>query len=101
MESRFEYDKKEIGRRLRYYRKKSKLSAEDVREYLSLGSVQAIYKWENGVTIPAVDNFLALMELYGIDSFSMIAPKKIEVDSNRLIYIECYKSKKSYCVYSA
>lgn len=101
MKSRFEYDKKEIGKRLRYYRKKSKLSAEDVKKYLSLGSVQAIYKWENGVTVPAVDNFLALMELYGVDSFSMIVPKKTEVNSDGLIFIECYKSKKCYCVYSA
>lgn len=64
---RFEYDKKLIGERLRFYRKKCNLTAEDVKEYLSLGSVQAIYKWENGTTIPAVDNFFALMELYGYE----------------------------------
>lgn len=75
---RFEYDKKAIGQRLRYYRKKCNLTAEEVRDYLSLGSVQAIYKWENGVTIPAVDNFLALMELYEIDSFNAIVKPLLE-----------------------
>ena len=97
---RFEYDKKVIGERLRYFRKKSKLSAEDVRRFLSLGSVQAIYKWENGVTIPAVDNFLALMDLYGIESFRTLVPQPKEFDINKLIFIECYESKRTYCVYS-
>ena len=95
---RFEYDKKVIGQRLRYYRKKCNLTAEEVREYLSLGSVQAIYKWENGVTIPAVDNFLALMELYGVDSIRKIT-KQDDWEQMLPIFIECHKSKVTLCVY--
>ena len=95
---RFEYDKKSIGEKLRYYRKKCNFTAEEVREYLSLGSVQAIYKWENGVTIPAVDNFLALMELYGIDSFQMIVEHRIFSIQNP-IFIEDHRNKSVYCVY--
>ena len=100
MKTRFEYNKKEIGRRLRYYRKNAKLSADEVRRYLSLGSVQAIYKWENGVTIPAVDNFLALMELYGVERFDMITAGTDE-PKEELIFIECYNNKISYAVYVA
>lgn len=99
--SRFEYDKKAIGRKLKYYRKKCNLSVEEVREHLCIGSVQAIYKWENGTTIPAVDNFLALMELYGIESFYMIAKKGIGIDIDNPIIIECHSSKETYCIYAA
>ena len=95
---RFEYDKKLIGERLRFYRKKCNLTAEDVKEYLSLGSVQAIYKWENGTTIPAVDNFLALMELYGIDSFrKLIKPKGFNLLNP--LFIECHKTGMTFCAY--
>lgn len=100
MKKRFEYDKKRIGSRLRYFRKKRNLTAEDVRKILQLGSVQAIYKWENGVTIPAVDNFLALMELYDITTFEMLTKNSISLDIDSIFFIECFKSKKTFCVYS-
>ena len=100
MKKRFEYDKKTIGAKLRFYRQKKNLTAEEVREYLNIGSVQAIYKWENGITMPAVDNFLALMELYEINSFDMLL-KKIPVwDPEQLFFIECHESKQTLCVYN-
>ena len=43
---RREYDMKQIGQNLRRLRISKKLSVEDVRKYLCLGSVQAIYKYE-------------------------------------------------------
>ena len=66
MKNRPEYDKRIIGRNLRRCRIAKNLSVEDVREYLQLGSLQAIYKWEEGKCYPQADTFLALMQLYGI-----------------------------------
>ncbi len=64
MKQRTEYDPKVIGRNLRRLREKKHLTVEQVREYLCLGSVQAIYKYETGVGYPQADTMLALMELY-------------------------------------
>ena len=59
-----EYDMKLIGQNLRRLRISKKLSVEDVRKYLCLGSVQAIYKYEKGKCYPQADTMFALMELY-------------------------------------
>lgn len=61
---RTEYDMKVIGRNLRRLREKKHLTVEQVREYLCLGSVQAVYKYEAGAGYPQADTLLALMELY-------------------------------------
>ena len=50
MNHRTEYDLKEIGRNLRTCRERKNLSVEEVRQYLCVGSAQAIYKWEEGVS---------------------------------------------------
>ena len=55
---------KVIGSNLRKCREEKKFSVEEVKNYLRIGSVQAIYKWEEGKNYPQADNLLALMELY-------------------------------------
>ena len=46
MIDRLEYDAKSIGRNLKHLRKAKKLTVDEVRKYLGVGSVQAIYKYE-------------------------------------------------------
>ena len=65
MKYRPESDMKLIGRNLRRLREAKHLSVEEVREYLRLGSVQAVYKYERGKGYPQADTMFALMELYG------------------------------------
>ena len=65
MNHRTEYDLRIIGRNLRRLREDRHLTVEQVREYLCLGSVQAVYKYESGTGYPQADTMLALMELYG------------------------------------
>lgn len=65
LRQRPEYDMKLIGRNLRRLRKAKGLSVDDVRKYLCMGSVQAVYKYEGGKSYPPVDTMFALMELYG------------------------------------
>jgi transcriptional regulator with XRE-family HTH domain len=72
MGTRPEYDFKIIGRNLRRLRIRQKLSVEDVREYMQLGTVQAIYKWERGDSLPQADSLLALMELYHVHNFDVL-----------------------------
>ena len=65
MEHRKEYSLKLLGRNLKSLRKAKGYTVEEIREYLCLGSAQAIYKYENGRGYPKADSLLALMELYG------------------------------------
>lgn len=64
MNRRPEYDAKRTGQNLRRLRQKCGYTAEQVRDYIGIGTVQAIYKWERGDCFPALDNFFALAELY-------------------------------------
>ena len=64
MRKRPKYDMKIIGENLRRLRCEKGLSVEEVREYLCLGSVQAIYKYEQGKGYPQTDTMFALMDLY-------------------------------------
>lgn len=54
-----------VGKNLKRLREAKNLSVDDVREYLRLGSVQAVYKYESGKSYPQADTMFALMELYG------------------------------------
>ena len=63
MFDRTEYNMKLVGRNLRILRERSGLSVKEVMHYLDLGSVQAIYKYENGISYPPLDKFLAMMNL--------------------------------------
>jgi transcriptional regulator with XRE-family HTH domain len=64
MRQRPEYDLSVIGKNLRRLREEHNLTVENVREYLCLGSVQAVYKYEQGKGYPQADTMFALMELY-------------------------------------
>lgn len=49
---------------LKLYRKESGLTQEQVAEKLNV-SRQAVAKWENGDTLPDIENCIALADLYG------------------------------------
>ena len=76
---RREYDKKLVGRKLKRLREKQSLSVEEVRQYLMLGSVQAIYKYEAGYNYPQADVLLALLELYEADYRELICEQITDV----------------------
>ena len=72
MTYRPEYNMKIVGKNLKRLRVAKNLSVDEVREYLGLGSVQAIYKYEEGKSYPPADTMLALMELYEANLYDMI-----------------------------
>lgn len=78
MYCRPEYDMRQIGRNLRRLRERKNLTVEQVREYLCLGTVQAVYKYETGKSYPQTDTMFALMELYDADLYDVIG------ESNKL-----------------
>ena len=53
-------DKKKTGINLRLMMDERGITVKDVQQYLGLGSVQSVYHWLNGLSMPTVDNLYAL-----------------------------------------
>lgn len=90
MRNRPEYDMKIVGQNLKRLRESNGLTVEEVREYLRLGSVQAIYKHESGRAYPQADTLLALMELYGVGVSEIVGKYEEGVMPSSVVYIEEY-----------
>lgn len=54
------------GQNIRKYMERDGLKVRDIQEYISFASVQGIYKWLNGKTLPNIDNMVALSCLFGV-----------------------------------
>ena len=59
-------DKKKTGINLRLMMDECGLTVKDVQKYLGLGSVQSVYHWLNGLSLPTVDNLYALSYLFQV-----------------------------------
>lgn len=57
-------DRRKTGINLQKIMAQRNLTVRDVKEYLGLGSVQSVYHWLNGISLPTVDNLYALSELF-------------------------------------
>lgn len=55
-----------LGKRIGMLRKEKKISQESVAESLGV-SRQAVSKWENDLTVPDMENLIALAKLLGVD----------------------------------
>lgn len=78
-------DKRETGIRLRRIMDEQGFTVKDVQEYLGLGSVQSVYHWLNGLSMPTVDNLYALSYLFQMPVDDMICGNrdKIYTDENQ------------------
>ena len=65
-------DRKATGVRLRQLMDEKGFDVKLLREYLGLASVQSIYHWLNGISIPTVDNLYALSQLFEVPIDDMI-----------------------------
>ena len=60
---RTDYDARWIGRNPKRLRIQKKLTVDEVRRYLGVGSVQAVYKYESGKSYPPSDAMLSLIHI--------------------------------------
>ena len=72
-------DKKKTGIHLRRNMDERGLSVKDVQQYLGLGSVQSVYHWLNGLSMPTIDNLYALSELFQIPVDDMLCGNRRHV----------------------
>lgn len=80
--NRKEYDLKVVGANLKRLREQKGYSVAEVRDYLQLGSVQAVYKYESGKNYPQADTLLALMELYDASLEDIVGGGNVTADKD-------------------
>ena len=67
---------KETGINLRRIMDKRGITVKDVQKYLGLGSVQSVYHWLNGISMPTIDNLYALSELFQVPMDAIVCGNK-------------------------
>ena len=74
-------DLKATGQQIVRLRKERGLTVRDMQDYFGFDAPQAIYKWQNGQTLPSVDNLFALSVLLEVPMNAIL----IQMNSPRLI----------------
>lgn len=90
MRYRREYDIRMVGQNLRRLREAKNLTVEEVRAYLQLGSVQAVYKYAAGRSYLPTDAMFALMQLYQADLYDILCDceKRPALESVRITQVQ-------------
>ena len=57
---------KATGENIVRLRKEVGLSVKDIQDACGFGTPQAVYKWQQGLALPTVDNLLVLATLFGV-----------------------------------
>ena len=78
-------DKKKTGIHLRRIMDSLGITVKDVQQYLNLGSVQSIYHWLNGQSMPTIDNLYALSELFQIPIDAMVCGNRKPIQTEYVL----------------
>lgn len=57
-------------------RKKNGLTVKDLQEIFGFATPQAIYKWQQGLSIPSIDNLIVLANVFGVHIDEIIVVEK-------------------------
>lgn len=58
-------DMVKTGKNIEYMRKQAGLSVKDLQQIFGFATPQAIYKWQHGTALPAIDNLIVLAVVFG------------------------------------
>lgn len=75
-------DKRKTGIHLRKLMDERNLSVKDVQQFLGLGSVQSVYHWLNGKSMPTIDNLYALSTLFQMPIDDLVCGNREPIGSN-------------------
>ena len=92
-------DRKRTGIRLRRVMDERGLSVKDVQQYLELGSVQSVYHWLNGLSMPTIDNLYALSELFQILIDAMVCGNRKPIQAEYVLKNQTTQQRRMH-VYS-
>jgi transcriptional regulator with XRE-family HTH domain len=59
-------DLKATGQNIKTLRKSAGISVRDLQAVLGFTNPQAIYKWQNGDSLPSIDNLVILASVLGV-----------------------------------
>ena len=67
------------GKNITRLRKSAGISVKDMQNVFGFGTPQAIYKWQNGTSLPTVDNLVMLAGLFDVtvDEILIVVKKTI------------------------
>ena len=92
-------DKRETGVNLRRIMDKHGITVKDVQKYLGLSSVQSIYHWLNGITMPTIDNLYALSELLQVPIDAIVCGDRKTILPEPIVMIENPRLRRIYAYY--
>jgi len=69
-------DMMKTGQNIIILRKKAGLSVRDLQDAFGFGTPQAIYKWQQGLALPTIDNLVVLADLLGVKIDDIIVTDK-------------------------
>ena len=69
-------DMVKTGQNIIILRKKAGLSVRDLQDAFGFGTPQAIYKWQQGLALPTIDNLVALAALLDVAIDDIIVTDK-------------------------
>ena len=61
------------GENIRRLREESGLSVRDLQDFFGFATPQAIYKWQQGTSLPSIDNLVMLGRLFHVPIEEIIA----------------------------
>ncbi len=76
-------NRKETGINLRRIMDRRGLSVKDIQQYLGLDSVQSIYHWLNGLSMPTLDNLYSLSTLFQVTLDELVCGNREPVGGER------------------
>lgn len=56
----------QTGMKIKRIRESRRISVRELQAMLGLASTQAIYNWQNGLSLPTVDNLVILSDVFGV-----------------------------------
>ena len=71
------FDMQAMGDRIKSLCEKKGLKPENVREALGLGTVQSVYRWYRGETIPEIEHLYLLSLLLEVTVDEFLIPRRI------------------------
>ena len=75
-------DLKKTGQNITRMRKEVGLSVRELQVMFGFTSPQAIYNWQNGISLPSVDNFIVLAAILGVTIDEIIVLKGIDEEDH-------------------
>ena len=90
---------RETGINLRRIIDQRGITPKDIKEFLNLGSIQAVYNWFNGLNLPTVDNLYALSQLLQVPIDEIIRGNRIVIVPKAIVKIEDPNTRRLYAYY--